>query len=286
MEEHFQSEDDMTDPVKQVEAEAPRSPSARDNLMLLIGSFPLHTDDRGDDNQVLHDAFSGDYDTRTEAIYQLVDDILAEVSAEAAPVKAEALDEKGRAAAINALMDLNPDASHATRAERAIRAYLASSLPEAPVVPVGKEGADGAPQRLWISFADLGEFQPRHIRQWQSAPFGDGIEYIRATLVATPPALTAAVDGAARDLLAALDPYALNPEAFNAWAALDIALSPGIPEGEPVAWRILITDMRGSTHYVYTEVLPFQPLADSGVRIRREPEPLFAHPLPTRSAKP
>lgn len=55
--------------------------TSRDRLAAIIGSFPLHTDDRGDENQVLHDAFSGDSEARTEAVYQLVDDVLAEVSA-------------------------------------------------------------------------------------------------------------------------------------------------------------------------------------------------------------
>lgn len=59
----------------------------RDRLATLIGSFPLHTDDRGDDNQVLQDAFAGDYDARTEAVYQLADDILAELSAASATMK-------------------------------------------------------------------------------------------------------------------------------------------------------------------------------------------------------
>jgi hypothetical protein len=68
-------------------------------------------------------------------------------------------------------------------------------------------------------------------------PVHDAIEAIRSlrsSLVATPSAPTAAVDGAARDLLASLDPDALNPEQFNAWNALDAALSPDIPAGEPV----------------------------------------------------
>jgi hypothetical protein len=68
------------------------------------------------------------------------------------------------------------------RMRGAITAYLAA-LRDGEAT----EGGDGAPQRLWISFAGLGEFQPRHIRQWQSAPFGGGIEYVRSALSATPP---------------------------------------------------------------------------------------------------
>ncbi|MGY2995494.1 hypothetical protein [Mesorhizobium sp. URHB0026] len=34
------------------------------------------------------------------------------------------------------------------------------------------------PARLWMSFADCGEFQPLHIRQWQSTPFDGGFEYV------------------------------------------------------------------------------------------------------------
>jgi hypothetical protein len=36
------------------------------------------------------------------------------------------------------------------------------------------------PARLWMSFADCGEFQPLHIRQWQSTPFDGGFEYVLA----------------------------------------------------------------------------------------------------------
>jgi len=44
----------------------------------------------------------------------------------------------------------------------------------------------GLPNRLWMSFADLGEFQPRHIRQWQSTPFEGGAEYVlRSSLKAS-----------------------------------------------------------------------------------------------------
>jgi hypothetical protein len=133
------------------------------------------------------------------------------------------------------------------------RIEVRASLPEAPAVPVVKEGADGAPQRLWISFADLGEFQPRHIRQWQSAPFGGGIEYIRSALVSTPPAPTAAVDGEialavcdAFDVLSLSEAYggsgatSVSSKDLTALEreikALRAALSPGtadILEGEP-----------------------------------------------------
>lgn len=54
----------------------------RENLARLIGGWPLHAEDWGADNQVLHDAFIGDYDARTEAVYQLVDEILVAFSLE------------------------------------------------------------------------------------------------------------------------------------------------------------------------------------------------------------
>jgi hypothetical protein len=53
--------------------------------------------------------------------------------------------------------------------------------------------------------------------------------------------------------------------------------------GEPVAWRILCT-RNGATGYLYTEQLPFEP--GPGVRVRREPEPLYAFsPAPTLDAR-
>lgn len=42
---------------------------------------------------------------------------------------------------------------------------------------------------------------------------------------------------------------------------------------EPVAWRVYCT-VSGATGYLYTEKLPFEP--GPGVRVRREPEPLYA----------
>lgn len=39
--------------------------------------------------------------------------------------------------------------------------------------------AKAGPERFWISFADCKEFQPLHIRQWQSTPFDGGFEYVR-----------------------------------------------------------------------------------------------------------
>lgn len=44
---------------------------------------------------------------------------------------------------------------------------------------------------------------------------------------------------------------------------------------EPVVWRILCTTS-GATGYLYTEKLPFDP--GPGVKVRREPEPLFVAP--------
>jgi hypothetical protein len=82
----------------------------RDKLVSLIGSFPLHTDDRGPDNAVLHDAFSGDYNERTEAIYQLVDDLLAEISQQDASLIASIVAERK----VEAWHDIRtaPDACH------------------------------------------------------------------------------------------------------------------------------------------------------------------------------
>lgn len=54
----------------------------REKLARLIGGWPLHAEDWGADNQVLHDAFVGEYDARTEAVYQLVDEILVAFSLE------------------------------------------------------------------------------------------------------------------------------------------------------------------------------------------------------------
>jgi hypothetical protein len=42
-----------------------------------------------------------------------------------------------------------------------------------------------APDHLWIWFADRDEGQPLHIRQWQSTPFGDGTEYVRALSISS-----------------------------------------------------------------------------------------------------
>jgi hypothetical protein len=55
-----------------------------------------------------------------------------------------------------------------------------------------------------------------------------------------------------------------------------------IPEGAqvaplPVAWRIMCTN-NGATGYLYTEALPFDP--GPGVKVRRDPEPLYASPIP------
>lgn len=55
----------------------------REKLARLIGGWPLHAEDWGADNQVLHDAFVGEYEARTEAIYLLVDEILVAFSLEA-----------------------------------------------------------------------------------------------------------------------------------------------------------------------------------------------------------
>jgi len=62
-----------------------------------------------------------------------------------------------------------------------------------------------------------------------------------------------------------------------------LAVQPATPAvgGEPVAWRVYCTT-NGATGYLYTEQLPFEP--GLGVRVRREPEPLYAaqpaSPLP------
>jgi hypothetical protein len=62
-------------------------------------------------------------------------------------------------------------------------------------------------------------------------------------------------------------------EAFwKAWLAR--AALAALPKGEPVAWRVRVTD-NGRTMYAYTERLPFEPMEGSGVKVRSEPEPLF-----------
>ena len=48
-------------------------------------------------------------------------------------------------------------------------------------------------------------------------------------------------------------------------------------EAEPVAWRVLV-NQDGKTFNLYTERLPFEPLTDSTVRQKREPEPLYLAP--------
>jgi hypothetical protein len=59
----------------------------RDRLVRIIGSFRTHTDERGDDNQVIHDTLSESYDECTKnSLYQLVDDVLAEVSLYTSPI--------------------------------------------------------------------------------------------------------------------------------------------------------------------------------------------------------
>jgi hypothetical protein len=59
----------------------------RDRLVRIIGSFRTHTDERGDDNQVIHDTLSESYDECTKnSLYQLVDDVLAEVSLYTSPL--------------------------------------------------------------------------------------------------------------------------------------------------------------------------------------------------------
>jgi len=49
--------------------------------------------------------------------------------------------------------------------------------------------------------------------------------------------------------------------------------------GEPVVWRVLIRRRNGMKHFIYTERLPYSPLADDDVEhIYTDPEPLYPHP--------
>lgn len=51
-----------------------------------------------------------------------------------------------------------------------------------------------------------------------------------------------------------------------------------VDAGAPVAWRVRITNRQGTTMYVYTEKLPYEPFMDEGITIRSEPEPLYLEP--------
>lgn len=61
-------------------------------------------------------------------------------------------------------------------------------------------------------------------------------------------------------------------------AAISAYLATVQGEQKPVAWRVLVNE-NGKRMYHYTECLPFDPLVGSGVKVLREPEALYPHPV-------
>lgn len=51
-----------------------------DKVARIIGSFVTHYDPSGEDSEVLHDAFPGDYAERTKHLYTLASQVLAALS--------------------------------------------------------------------------------------------------------------------------------------------------------------------------------------------------------------
>lgn len=55
-----------------------------------------------------------------------------------------------------------------------------------------------------------------------------------------------------------------------------VVLLDAATEREPIAWRIRVRERGGTTYHVYTERLPFEPDADSGIIAIGKAVPVFA----------